>query len=54
VPLLQKRVVHLEKMALKATSTAELSEAFAELIQSIDAVINEYEINKQQQDMEKK
>jgi two-component system sensor histidine kinase BarA len=42
VPTLQKRVVQLEKLAQKAAKTEELKTAFAELIQSIDAVINEY------------
>lgn len=43
VPTLQKKVVQLEKLAQHSTQVAELSTAFAELIQSIDAVISEYE-----------
>lgn len=43
VPILQKKVMQLEKLAVKATKIEDLSGAFAELIQSIDAVINEYE-----------
>jgi len=43
VPLLQKKVMQLEKLAQRVTSVDELSRAFAELIQSIDAVISEYE-----------
>ncbi len=43
VPLLQKKVIQLEKLAVKTTRIEELSGTFAELIQSIDAVINEYE-----------
>jgi two-component system, NarL family, sensor histidine kinase BarA len=43
VPTLQKKVVHIEKLATHATSIEELTIPFAELIQSIDAVISEYE-----------
>jgi two-component system sensor histidine kinase BarA len=43
VPYLQQKVIQLEKMAFKAKDTKELTTAFAELIQSIDAVLNEYE-----------
>ena len=43
VPLLQKKVMHLEKLALRTTKIEDLSAPFAELIQSIDAVISEYE-----------
>ncbi len=43
VPLLQKKVMQLEKMATHVTNPDEIARAFAELIQSIDAVINEYE-----------
>ena len=43
VPVLQKKVMQLEKLATRATKIEELSGAFAELIQSIDAVLNEYE-----------
>ena len=43
VPSLQNHVAHLETLAIKAQHTDELKTAFAELIQSIDAVIEEYE-----------
>ena len=43
VPLLQKNVLQIEKLAQNMTPHNVLSEAFAELIQSIDAVIAEYE-----------
>ncbi|RUR11137.1 two-component system sensor histidine kinase LetS [Legionella sp. km772] len=43
VPFLQKKVIQVEKMALRATHAEELKTIFAELIQHIDAVINEYE-----------
>jgi two-component system sensor histidine kinase BarA len=43
VPVLQKKVMQLESLAVKASKIGDLSGAFAELIQSIDAVINEYE-----------
>ncbi|MFI4919410.1 MAG: ATP-binding protein, partial [Legionellales bacterium] len=43
VPSLQKKVVQLEKLALHVTQIEELSGVFAELIQSIDSVISEYE-----------
>ncbi|MDP3267585.1 MAG: ATP-binding protein [Legionella sp.] len=43
VPMLQKKVMQLEKMATHVTNPDEIARAFAELIQSIDAVINEYE-----------
>ncbi|WP_133138257.1 two-component system sensor histidine kinase LetS [Legionella tucsonensis] len=46
VPTLQKKVVHVEKLAVHAASIEELATPFAELIQSIDAVINEYENQK--------
>ncbi len=41
-----KKVVHVEKLAVHAASIEELATPFAELIQSIDAVINEYENQK--------
>jgi len=43
VPMLQKKVMHIEKMAQRVTAIEEYTKPFAELIQSIDAVINEYE-----------
>lgn len=43
VPILKKRVMQLEKKAARATTINELSDAFAQLIQSIDAVLIEYE-----------
>ncbi|MFI4963481.1 MAG: Hpt domain-containing protein, partial [Legionellales bacterium] len=43
VPILQKNVVQLEKLAAHTNKMEELSSAFTELIQSIDAVINEYQ-----------
>ncbi len=43
VPLLQKKIVHLEKLASRIQSIEELKGAFVEVIQSIDAVISEYE-----------
>ena len=43
VPLLQKKVMQLEKLTVRATKIEDLASPFAELIQSIDAVINEYE-----------
>lgn len=43
VPILQKKVVQVEKLAAQSVSINELTLPFAELIQSIDAVINEYE-----------
>lgn len=43
VPVLQKKVMQVEKLALRVTAIEEITGAFAELIQSIDAVINEYE-----------
>ncbi|WP_115705068.1 two-component system sensor histidine kinase LetS [Legionella sainthelensi] len=46
VPTLQKKVVQVEKLAAHAASIAELATPFAELIQSIDAVISEYENQK--------
>jgi two-component system sensor histidine kinase BarA len=49
VPLLQKKVMHLEKLALKVTKIEELTGPFSELIQSIDAVISEYENKYSQQ-----
>jgi two-component system sensor histidine kinase BarA len=46
VPTLQKKVVHLEKLAECSTSIEALASPFAELIQSIDAVISDYENHK--------
>jgi len=43
VPTLQNKVVHIEKLAASKATLEELAMPFAELIQSIDAVINEYE-----------
>lgn len=43
VPSLQNHVAHLENLAKRAQHIGELKTAFAELIQSIDAVLNEYE-----------
>jgi two-component system sensor histidine kinase BarA len=43
VPILQKRVVQIEKLSVPTTSVENLAGPFAELIQSIDAVISEYE-----------
>ncbi|EHL30312.1 transmission sensor LetS [Legionella drancourtii LLAP12] len=43
VPTLQKNVIQVEKMAARSASAEELTIPFAELIQSIDAVISEYE-----------
>nr|WP_106183959.1 ATP-binding protein [Legionella pneumophila] len=43
VPTLQKRVSQLEKLARRTANADNLSEAFSDLIQSIDAVISEYE-----------
>ena len=43
VPTLQKNVIQVEKMAAGSASIEELEIPFAELIQSIDAVISEYE-----------
>ncbi|BCA94781.1 histidine kinase [Legionella antarctica] len=43
VPILQKSVMQLEKLARSVTEIKELSSIFAELIQNIDAVISEYE-----------
>ncbi|HFE6324069.1 TPA: two-component system sensor histidine kinase LetS [Legionella pneumophila] len=43
VPILQKRVAQLEKLARRTTNADNLTEAFTDLIQSIDAVISEYE-----------
>ncbi|HAT8180076.1 TPA: response regulator [Legionella pneumophila] len=43
VPTLQKRVAQLEKLARRTTNADNLTEAFTDLIQSIDAVISEYE-----------
>lgn len=43
VPTLQKNVIQIEKMAARSASDDELAIPFAELIQSIDAVISEYE-----------
>lgn len=44
VPQLQKKVVQIEKLALHSKNIDDLSSAFAELIQNIDAVINEYNL----------
>lgn len=43
VPFLQKKVIQVEKMAAQAQHVDELTTLFVELIQHIDAVINEYE-----------
>jgi two-component system sensor histidine kinase BarA len=43
VPLLQKKVMQLEKLTRHVTAIENLNSPFAELIQSIDAVISEYE-----------
>ncbi|CZH10755.1 Signal transduction histidine-protein kinase BarA [Legionella pneumophila] len=43
VPILQKRVAQLEKLARRTANADNLTEAFTDLIQSIDAVISEYE-----------
>ena len=43
VPTLQKKVTQIENMAARSASIDELTVPFAELIQSIDAVISEYE-----------
>lgn len=43
VPTLQKRVSQLEKLARRTTNIDNLNESFTDLIQSIDAVISEYE-----------
>lgn len=43
VPILQKRVAQLEKLARRTANADNLTEAFTDLIQSIDAVIREYE-----------
>lgn len=43
VPLLQKKVIQVEKLASRATAIDDMKKPFAELIQSIDAVISEYE-----------
>lgn len=43
VPFLQKKVIEVEQMALRANHIEQLITAFTELIQNIDAVINEYE-----------
>lgn len=43
VPSLQQKVIQVEKIALRANHIEELTTVFAELIQNIDAVINEYE-----------
>jgi two-component system sensor histidine kinase BarA len=42
VPDLQKKVVQMEQLAKYAKNTDELEEAFADLIQNIDAVLDEY------------
>lgn len=43
VPSLQNHVAHLENLAKHVQHIDELNAAFAELMQSIDAVLNEYE-----------
>lgn len=43
VPSLQKKVVQLEKMTARTHSVEHLKTLFAEMIQSIDTVINEYD-----------
>ena len=43
VPLLQKKVMQLERLTKRVSVIEELNSPFAELIQSIDAVISEYE-----------
>ncbi|HFG8231202.1 TPA: response regulator, partial [Legionella pneumophila] len=43
VPILQKRVAQLEKLARRTANADNLTGAFTDLIQSIDAVISEYE-----------
>lgn len=43
VPTLQKKVIQLEKSALRASTIDELSTLFDELIQNIDTVLQEYE-----------
>lgn len=43
VPTLQKKVMHIEKLSTRFTNIDDLTAPFAELIQSIDAVINEFE-----------
>ncbi|HAZ7574406.1 ATP-binding protein [Legionella sp. PATHC032] len=43
VPTLQKRVSQLEKLARRTANADNLTETFTDLIQSIDAVISEYE-----------
>lgn len=43
VPILQKNVVHLERLIKKQVASEDLSSAFAELIQSMDAVLTEYQ-----------
>ncbi|HAT1776394.1 response regulator [Legionella pneumophila] len=43
VPILQKRVAQLERLARRTANADNLTEAFTDLIQSIDAVISEYE-----------
>ena len=42
VPALEKQVTQLEKQAMNAGNVEELSNCFVELIQHIDAVLNEY------------
>lgn len=43
VPLLQKKVMQLEKLAQRITAIEDLNGPFSEVIQSIDAVISDYE-----------
>lgn len=43
VPALQKKVIQVEKLTLRITAIEDLNTPFSELIQSIDAVISEYE-----------
>ena len=43
VPSLQSHVAQVENLAKRAKKTSEISDAFEQLIQSIDAVLREYE-----------
>lgn len=43
VPMLQKKVIQLEKLASHVTTIDDIKHIFAEVIQNIDAVISEYE-----------
>lgn len=42
VPDLQKKTARLERLSIERENSAEFQEAFAELIQSIDAVLDDY------------